>query len=143
MRAPWGAETRKVGHGGMCRRWRGEGWCHPGETPGRTECWPAIPRLIPRGLIAFLSLTGVSGSPRSFLTGPRKVLTDRHIRRVHRTALLRRETLIETAGDGSTPPAAEGRPSPPQGRAGISDVPQVVRYVRVDVLDTTLIRTVA
>jgi hypothetical protein len=47
MRPP-GVPNAMVGNGGMCRRRRGEGWCHPGGTPGRAQCWPAIPRLIPR-----------------------------------------------------------------------------------------------
>src|SRR5713101_4341069 len=33
-------------------------------APGQAQCWPAIPRLIPRGLTCLLSLTAVSGSRR-------------------------------------------------------------------------------
>jgi len=49
-----------------------------------------------------------------------------------------RDGVIETAGDGSTPPAWRGG-LPGGGWAGTSDVPHSVRQLRVEILDTTRI----
>ena len=53
-------------------------------TPARAQCLAAIPRLIPRGLTDFLSLTGAFGSRRY----PESLLIDqRSLRRASKVAM--------------------------------------------------------